>query len=421
MNATVTALHPTPVEPPAAKPFDALDHALKCAAVKRRARARRRVVFMVHAPEIWSALEPVVHELQRRADRFELVFVALPRNYSGRVGPCTGLEDTVAFLRGRGIVPVALQGRHTADLIHLVNLAPDVIFRQTPWDHHIPPVFAAPMLAFAPLAYVPYGMGTIEKPKHQYDQPFHNQCEFVFAESQYHLERYQQHRTLGEHGVHLTGYPRFEAFIEQLEQHAAAGTPWPLPVPDDMPRVIWAPHHSVERTWLNYSTFMDHHERMLAEAARGRISILFRPHPALAEKLVASRQMAAEQYAAYLAAFDATGTSGVDRDKDYIHTFAASDAMITDGLGFFSEYLLTGKPLIRTYKAGVEPMNHFGHWCAQAARVVEGGDALQAVLDELGERRYVDDQVDDRLSRRGALMAMCRGASARVADVLEQA
>lgn len=414
MAAVLASVPPVP----ATTAIDALDYALKTAAIKRVGRARRRVVFLVHAAEIFSALEPVVAELQRRADRFELIFIAIPRNYSGRVGECSGAEATRDFLAARGLSPIVMQGRGTADLIRLIQLAPDVIFRQTPWEHHIPAVFQARMLGFAQLAYVPYGMGTIEKPDHQYNQPFHNQCDLVFAESEYHLERYAQHRALGTVGVQLTGYPRFEAFVQQLE---AEPEPWPLAVPDDMPRVIWAPHHSVERTWLNYSTFVDHAPRMLAEAQRGRISLLFRPHPALAEKLQASGQMSAADYAAYLAAFAATGTSGVDLRETYIGQFSASDALITDGLGFFSEYLLTGKPLIRTWKAGAEAMNHFGNWCAEAARVVRDGAALQAVLDEIGEHRYEDAQLEMRLERRAALIAMCQGASARIADALEAA
>lgn len=398
--------------------IDPLDYALKAAAVKRLGRKRRRVVFLIHACEIFSALEPVIEELQLRSDRFELIFIALPRNYSGRVGACGNLKETRDFLDARGLQPLSMKGLGVGDLVHLVQLAPDFIFRQTPWEHHIPPVFGSRLLGFAQLCYVPYGMATVERPQEQYNQPFHNQCDLIFVESQYHFERYAQHRALRSAGLVLTGYPRFEGFVRLLEQAQPA---WPLPCSDDTPRVLWAPHHSVEQTWLNYSTFLDHKDRMLAEAQRGRISILLRPHPALAEKLAASGAMTGEAYGAYLAAFEACRSSGVDRAATYIDQFAASDLLITDGLGFFSEYLLTGKPLVRTWKAGAEPMNAFGEWCAEAARVVRDGAQLQTVLDEIGERCYRDDQLELRLQRRELLMAMCVGASARIADALEGA
>lgn len=404
--------------PPAVRTghFDALDYALKAAAIKRVGRKRRRVVFLVHAAEIFSAIEPVISELRRRDDRFEVIVIALPRNYSGKPGVCGHLKETYEFLQASGQNPIAMSGQGITDLVRLVNLAPDFIFRQTPWEHHIPSVFSSRLLSFAQLCYVPYGMGTVEKPEHQYNQPFHNQCDLVFAESQYHLERYGEHRALGTQGVVLSGYPRFERFVQQLDEQLH---PWPLSIPDDMPRVIWAPHHTVQRTWLNYSTFVDYKDLMLAEARRARISILFRPHPALGEKLVVSNQMTTQQWASYQAEWDAIGSSGIDRGEGYVEQFGASDLLITDGLGFFSEYLLTGKPLVRTWKAGAEPMNAFGEWCAQSARVVRDAKALQDVLDELGERRYEDEQVEMRLERRSVLVAMCQGAAARIVDTLE--
>jgi hypothetical protein len=398
--------------------IDHLDYALKAASVRRTQRTRKRVVFLIHSGEIFSAIEPVVTELQRRSERFELLFFAIPRNYSGRVGECSGLEETYTFLMRKGLSPMALQGKSVDDLAALVRLAPDFIFRQTPWDFHIPKVFASQLLTFAQLCYVPYGLMTVDKPTEQYNLAFHNCCEFIFCESDFHREEYAQHRAMGTHGVHLAGYPRFEQFLQELEQ---PGARWPFAVGEDTPRVIWAPHHSVERSWLAFSTFLQHKDAMLEAARSGQISVLMRPHPALREKLDVSGQMAAADYDAYCQALDATGSSGTDRDKDYIHSFAASDAMITDGIGFFSEYLLTGKPLIRTVKAGSSPLNGFGSWLVQACREIHDGPQMQALLDELGQRRFVDAHAELRQERQQVLGGLAQGASARVADALEAA
>ena len=101
--AVAPAVSPAPpAAPKAGVSIDPLDYALKAAAVKRVGRRRKRVLFLVHAAEIFSALEPLVAELQARADRFELVFAAIPRNYSGRIGECSGAEATRDFLAARG-------------------------------------------------------------------------------------------------------------------------------------------------------------------------------------------------------------------------------------------------------------------------------------------------------------------------------
>ena len=400
--------------------IEPLDYALKAAALKRTTRSRRRrVVLLVHAAETFSALEPIVQVLRARADRFELTFFAIPRNYTGGKGECHGAEKTAAFLAERGIDPVVLQGKSLDDLLALIRLTPDFIFRQSPWDHHIPALFGAGMLGFAQLCYVPYGLMTMELPASQYNGSFHNACDLIFCESEFHLESFRSHRKLKHLGVHLTGYPRFEQIAQALQADDAAS--WPIAVPHDMPRVIWAPHHTVEASWLGLSTFPEHHQRVLQEAQRGRISLLVRPHPALGEKLAARGAMSQGDYDAWCAAIDATPYSRIDRNPDYIDSFAASDMLITDGVGFFSEYLLTAKPLVRTRREGSSPLNAFGNWLAEAFRDVHGGDELQAVFDELGDRAYVDDYLPARLDRQAALNSLGTGAAERIADCLESA
>ena len=397
-------------------PGSSLHYALAASACKRSGRRRRRVAFIVHAPETFSALEPVVDELRRRADAFELVFVAVPRNYSGAVtGRFAGLESTYAFLDGKGFAPIALAGRSLDDLEVLIRLGPDFIFRQSPWEADIPPVFNSQMLSFSQLCYVPYGLATVDKPNDQYNQPFHNACDFIFCESDFHHDAYRNHRALGAQGLRTTGYPRFEQFLAELSSADAA---WPLGVPDGVPRVMWAPHHSIDGAWLGFSTFMQHKDRMLDEARRGRISILLRPHPALRERLNDRRVMGYADFDAYLRAFAGAGCSGIDTDRQYFGSFVASDALITDGLGFFSEYLLTAKPLIRTRRSGSSGLNRFAQWMVEACDDADDGDQLQALLDSLGERRYVDTKGALRLERQQVLTGLAEGASRAIVDAL---
>lgn len=398
--------------------IEPLDYALKSAALKRQLpRARRRVVFLIHAPETFSALEPVIEELQRRADRFELLFFALPRNYTGERGTYEGARRTRQFLAERGLAAPVLQGQQVKDLVTLVRLAPDFIFRQSPWERHLPALFGAGMLGFSRLCYVPYGLMTVDEPKRQYNQEFHNACELIFCESEFHAEEFAQHRALGGLGVHLSGYPRFAQIAQALA--ADDGQGWPIDAPGHLPRVIWAPHHAVDASWLGLSTFMHHHQRMLEEARRGRISLLVRPHPALPEKLVHHGLMSLDDYNAWCAAIDATAFARIDRAADYIPAFAASDALITDGVGFFADYLLTGKPLIRTRRPDGCALNAFGQWMVEACRNVDDAAELDSLLDELGECRYVDPFLEARLQRQALLLQLGDGAARRIADVLD--
>lgn len=400
-------------------PTSSLQYALGAAAVKRAGRKKRRVAFLVHAPETFSALEPVVAELQRRSSSFELIFFAVPRSYTGRASdPYTGMEATYLYLAEKGLKPIALAGRSLDDLETLIRLCPDFLFRQSPWENDIPAAFNSQLLSFTQLCYVPYGLGTVDKPLHQYNQPFHNACDFVFCESEFHYQAFRHYRAMGEQGLRVTGYPRFEQFLAEL---SAAEGRWPLAAPEGTPRVMWAPHHSLSASWLGFSTFMMHKDRMLEEARRGRSSILFRPHPALRERLETGGLMSGAKYDAYLRAFGEAGCSGVDLDRQYIGSFVASDCLITDGLGFFSEYLLTGKPLIRTCRSDSSALNAFAQWMVEACDDVDDGNALQAALDSIGERRWVDNKLALRLERQRHLSALAEGASARIVDALEAA
>ena len=395
---------------------NSLRYTLATAALKRGLRRRKRVLFIIHAPETFSAIEPVVAEMQSRPDEFELVFVAIPRCYTSAAGgPYSGLDTTYAFLEQKDLAPIAMPGASLDDLEALIRLTPDFIFRQAPWDNDIPAVFGAPMLSFAQLCYVPYGLGTLDKPLQQYNQAFHNACDFIFCESDYHYREFKAHRAMRVQGVQITGYPRFEQLLAEIGRGDAA---WPLDAPADMPRVIWAPHHAVDPNWLGLSTFVMHKDRMLAEARRGRVSILLRPHPALRERLVFTKTMSAADYDAYVRAFADAGCSGVDTDREYIPSFAASDCLITDGLSFFSDYMLTAKPIVRTRRADSTGMNSFTAWLCEACDTVDTGDQLQAVLDSLGERRYDDQLLDARRDRQAELVRLAVGASKRIVDIL---
>jgi hypothetical protein len=399
-------------------PSSSLQSAISAAALKRIGRARKRVVFLVHSPETFSALEPVIEEMQRRPEAFDLVFFALPRSYSGlSTSKFSGMESTFVFLDQKGLKPIGLAGRSMADLETLVRLAPDYIFRQAPWDQDVPSVFDTTQLGFAHLCYVPYGLAMVETPEYQYNQRFHNACDFIFCESEFEYAAYANHRVMGTQGVRMTGYPRFERFIAELA--ASDANAWPVATPAGTPRVIWAPHHSLAKEWLCFSTFMEHKDAMLREAERGRISLLLRPHPALRERLGALGLMTPAQYDAYVQAFASAGCSGVDTEREYIRSFAASDALITDGLGFFSEYMLTGKPLIRTRRSDSVALNSFAQWLVEACHNVDDAWQLRDVLEALATGHYVDELAAQRGERQQHLTALGQGASQRIVDTLQ--
>jgi hypothetical protein len=333
-------------------------------------------------------------------------------------GQFSGLDATFDFLEKKGYEPLALKGTGLEDLQLLIRLAPDFVFRQSPWENDIPPAFHNQHLGFTRVCYVPYSPMQIDEPENTYNQEFHNRAELIFCESEYHLGLYRQHRRLRTVGVHATGYPRFEKFVGDLDSAEPA---WPIDVPAGVPKVIWAPHHTVHAGWLGRSTFLKYAAPMLEEALRGRLSILLRPHPALRDAMVKQGHMQEKDYDDYMRAFARAGVSGVDTDREYIRTFKASDCMITDGIGFFAEYTLTGKPLLQTTRPDNGPLNDWGTWIVEHTDKIPDEADLVRKLDALATGTYADHNAAVREERRQGLREGAIGATARIVEILEHA
>lgn len=377
-----------------------------------------RIGFLIHATEIFSALEPIIRKLQTLSSLFELYFFAIPRNYTGHRGDYSGANIPFQMLRERYSNVTILDGNSRKDLMLLKQLGMDFIFRQSPWDHHIPAIFSSQNLAKFNLCYVPYGFMTADIPDQQYNQPFHNYCKLIFCETDFHLNEFNNHRTLRKNGVHNTGYPRFELMVNEF-QSTNLQSSWPISAGLTLPKIIWAPHHSIGSHWLNYSTFLQHKDLMLDHARKKKISILFRPHPALREKLLDRMVMTNAEYDQFLADFNETETSQVDTSSEYIDSFASSNYMITDGVGFFSEYLLTGKPLIHTRKEKSQPLNKSGKWMMDAFRKADNTQQLNEVLNEITTHQYIDLEFNIRNEKRHKLTSDATGASERIIEILK--
>jgi hypothetical protein len=361
---------------------------------KKLGRERKRIVFLIHSTELFGVLEGVVQIFLQDPIRFECIFVALPKDYSAKATQFTGEDKVYKFLDAKGLNPLVMNGKSHVDLLYLMHLAPDYIFRQSPWDHHLPEPFRTPNLSFTKICYITYGMMLSGTGSSQYNQPFHNLCDLIFSETSFHQAEYRNRRQLGDIGVYLTGSPSLESFEKRVKE--LPNGRWPVEVPSNVPKVIWAPHHCISSKWIGASTFFENQKIMLLYAKRKDISILFRPHPAMREKVCSSGRMTAVEYDQWLNEFESGPYSRLDCESEYIDQMQASDFMITDGISFFAEYLVTGKPLIRTLSSNARALNEFGEMLVQRFKQISGQEALQEVLEDIVQHKYVDAEQSNR-------------------------
>lgn len=146
----------------------------------------------------------------------------------------------------------------------------------------------------------------------------------------------------------VTGLPMQD---ELMRGAAGEADPWRACRPG-MKRVIYAPHHSIaDDGGLNYSTFLELGEEMLAAARRhkGDIQFAFKPHPLLRGKL--ERLWGKGRTDDYYAQWATMENSQVSEGR-YTGLFFHSDAMVHDCSSFVVEYHFTRRPCLYLVKAG---------------------------------------------------------------------
>ena len=311
------------------------------AASRTGAGAPIRVLFLVHHATAWPAIRDIVDEMLQAGD-FEPVLMSLPHHFPlvNRLG---GEAEVHAMLEQQGYKHIRLRDDDAASALDYVKqLAPSVIFRQAPWDADLPATLSAKHLAFARLCYVPYGYMTAAIEKQQFDQLMHRQCWRLFCPDDAHRALYAAHNALGDVNCRVTGYPKFDHLSRQVGQPGH----WPIEGGRaDAYRLIWAPHFSSDSDPLKFGVFNRIAADMLTMAANNpSLEIVLRPHPALREAMSTAR--ADSSLGRFLATWNKLPNTCFDNEAEYAELFAASHAMLTDGISFFSEYQLFDKPLV---------------------------------------------------------------------------
>ena len=164
----------------------------------------------------------------------------------------------------------------------------------------------------------------------------------VFAPSDFHKKYWSSFVNKGRNVV-VTGYPSFD-YLTSITVKTCSK--WKCN--DGRKRVIWAPHHSIEKfDLLSYSNFLLIADDFLQLVDKyvDSIEFVFKPHPRLRPKLEKLKGWGPKRTEEYYTKW-ATKSNTSLVDGDYYDLFLTSDAMIHDCSTFMAEYLLTEKPVM---------------------------------------------------------------------------
>lgn len=259
-------------------------------------------------------------------------------------------KDNYDYFHNRGFNTIKGYDEKNRSLIDIEGeLKPDIIFYSTPWEKSFPEQFRIENLPKNILyCYIPYGIYAARIQKDQFNRELHKKAWRIFSETPKHKELATKYSTIGSSNVIVTGYPKMDSLIDG--SHEKNPYNW-IDATHEKKRVIWAPHHSMER-YVNFSTFHKNYEYFYNYAKNhSEIEWVFKPHPNLRHTpLVSSTvfpdddRFTEEKLEKYYNSWNNLQNATIYEGADYLNLFATSDAMITDSVSFLSEYLYVGKP-----------------------------------------------------------------------------
>jgi CDP-glycerol glycerophosphotransferase (TagB/SpsB family) len=154
----------------------------------------------------------------------------------------------------------------------------------------------------------------------------------------------------------VAGYPMADLFLDKDRKFS---NPWKN-TEKQLKKIIWAPHHSILRGQVQYSSFLKYYDFIfyLAEKYRDKIQITFKPHPNLKKNLYRHKEWGQERTDKYYKSWDEL-ENGQYIGGDYVDLFLTSDGMIHDSSSFMIEYHYTLKPVLFLSKV-LDQLNSIG-------------------------------------------------------------
>jgi hypothetical protein len=359
-----------------------LRQTLNLVARKSAPAAVVRVLFLVHNIDSWDSLMDL-YQAMLASDFFEPVVATLPRMFRGAT-EFSDEESNHEGLERLDIPHLRFAMPNSWEALDIIKaLAPDIIFRQGPWELDVPPAFGAAELAFSRLCYVPYyGFNLLDRftledyglADNYGDQFFHRMCWRIYCETEETQRLLRSKSARGGDHVVVAGHPKLDRLWNARQRPH-----WPLPQDRRRFRLVWAPHHSITTDWLGFGTFMESYPAMLEWAREDQgVEIVLKPHPRLFNRMQNDYPGHLDRFFESWQQLPNTATA---EGCDYGPLFAASDAMLTDGISFLAEYQLFDRPLIFLDSGHHAPFNEIGRAVTSAAYGVDSVAAARGLIE----------------------------------------
>lgn len=316
----------------------------------------QRIAFFVEYINTLANFEPLIRRLRDDPD-FEPVVIAFRNRLlkshlpevSDREFQEQSYQDLLIYLKKlncRVFEATTYEGEVAKWLEHLT---PAACFYVHPFDDARPEYYRAENVSkTSRVIYVPYAFAMAKSEQLYFGNPFYSFCWKIFVEGPSRLADYMK-RGYDPKRVCATGLPKLDMLRECLGQDAPDY--WPSGARSDITRkrIIWAPHWTL-RWYENPSGYgqFQRYAGLFTYLARSRPQwdIVLRPHPLMFSELIQSKTMTEGEVTKFIHDFNSFPNTKVDGDGPYYHAFASADVLVSDGVSFLGEFLITRKPII---------------------------------------------------------------------------
>lgn len=352
-----------------------------------RNKPKKKVVFIVESNQKWGW--QYVYEEMKKDDRFELLLVTLPltTRFKDKIYP---QKEDIEFFTQRGMPIIDGYDYSTEACIDLNKLGADIIFYTHPWFvdvHKIPPSVTS---EYALTCAVSYGFNLVESSCWGTTTPknFCSNLWTMFAESAWHKPFYENGTNLKHKDIlYVTGYPKMDAYNRPVD-----------PKYNDIwkekehtkPRIIYAPHHSIEREGgFGMSNFVEQAYFFLDFAKKhSEYEFLIKPHPVLKSKCQAVGFMTPTEYEDYIEQWRLLPNGNAYTLGNYYDLFKTSDILITDSSSFLAEYFVSGKPIILLESKTRMPFNDFALELKKGMYTPEHVEEIEDILYDIFNNKH---------------------------------
>ena len=269
-------------------------------------------------------------------DKFEVKILIVPLKGRFDDKQKISLERIESFCLSKKVTYKKMYNPNTGAPIAIGNGVADIIFYQQPWGIHrcysIEHLSKKALLCYIPY-YVPnYGNLKLDC------QKFHSRLFRFYVLNDAYGNEYKKYLSDLNSNIKVVGHPILDRYRSILLKNYSYTT--------DGGFVIYAPHWSIGKGTVNYSTFIWSGYTMLEFAEKhSNFRWVFRPHPRLFKELQNRGILSKVEIDNYIERWSRIAI--IDCNLDYIETFSKSLCLITDCGSFLTEYFPTGKPVIR--------------------------------------------------------------------------